>query len=94
MVKARFFEINACGGFQMAFYAEGLETEYEIGKEIAIFNNIDELIRRVKYYLSNEEDRKNIARRPTHLSPQCNQRFNQNSCLNGHVQATCNFCTT
>jgi spore maturation protein CgeB len=63
MVKARFFEINACGGFQMAFYAEGLETEYEIGKEIAIFNNIDELIRRVKYYLSNEEDRKNIARR-------------------------------
>ena len=61
MVKARFFEINACGGFQLSFYAEGLENAYDIGKDLAVFNNFDELTRRVKYYLDNDEERKNIA---------------------------------
>lgn len=61
MVKARFFEINACGGFQLSFYAEGLESAYDIGKDLVIFNNLNELTRRVKYYLEHAEERKQIA---------------------------------
>jgi spore maturation protein CgeB len=61
MVKARFFEINACGGFQLSFYAEGLESAYDIGKDLVVFNNFDELTRRVKYYLENAQERKIIA---------------------------------
>ena len=38
--------------------------------------------------------RENIARRPGHLSAQLHERFNQNSRLNGHVQAACNPSTT
>lgn len=61
MVKARFFEINACGGFQLSFYAQGLENLYTIGDEIEIYENINQLIRKIKYYLNNEDERDIIA---------------------------------
>jgi len=62
MVKARFFEINACGGFQLAFYSQGLEHQYEIGKDLEIFASSDELLRKIQYYLNNEEERDIISR--------------------------------
>ena len=61
MVKARFFEINACGGFQIGFYAQGLEKVFEIGNEIEIYSNFDELKRKIDYYLVNEDKRELIA---------------------------------
>ncbi len=61
MVKARFFEINACGGFQLSFYAQGLENHYSIGNDIQIFENIDQLVRKIEYYLKNDDERLNIA---------------------------------
>lgn len=61
MVKARHFEINSCGGFQLSFYAEGLEQHYRIGEEIAIYQSADEMIEKVKYYLDNEKEREEIA---------------------------------
>lgn len=60
-MKARHFEINGCGSFQLSYYVEGLEHNYEIGKEIAIYNSPDELAEKVKYYLNNEEEREQIA---------------------------------
>lgn len=60
-MKARHFEINGCGGFQLSYYVEGLEHNYEIGKEIAIYNNSEDLVDKVKYYLANEEERETIA---------------------------------
>ncbi len=62
MVKARHFEINSCGGFQLSFYVEGLEQHYRIGEEIAIFQSTDEIIEKVKYYLKNENEREEIAK--------------------------------
>ena len=61
MVKGRFFEINSCGGFQLSFYAQGLEHQYQIGSEIEIFTNFNELLRKVKYYLTESEERELIA---------------------------------
>lgn len=61
MVKARFFEINACGGFQLAFYAQGLEHEYEIGEDLVIYSNFNELVRKIKYYLKHKEERNKIS---------------------------------
>ena len=60
-LKARHFEINGCGGFQLSYYVEGLERYYEIGKEIAIFVDPDDLVRKVKYYLANEKARAEVA---------------------------------
>jgi spore maturation protein CgeB len=61
MVKARHFEINACGGFQLTYYTEGLERQYQIGNEIAIYQSIEDMIDKIRYYLKHEDERKLIA---------------------------------
>lgn len=60
-MKARHFEINGCGGFQLSYYVEGLEHNYEIGKEIAIYTSPANLVEKVKYYLSNDIEREQLA---------------------------------
>jgi spore maturation protein CgeB len=62
-VKGRHFEINACGGFQLSYYVEGLERMYSIGEEIALFVSTDDLIEKTRYYLNHEEEREVIAKR-------------------------------
>lgn len=62
MVKARHFEISACGGFQLSYYTEGLERLYRIGEEVAIYASPEELVEKVLYYLKYEDEREAIAR--------------------------------
>ncbi len=62
-VKGRHFEINACGGFQLSYYVEGLERMYSIGKEITIFISPEDLLEKTRYYLKHEEEREAIANR-------------------------------
>lgn len=61
-VKVRHFEIPGAGGFQLSYYAEGLERYFEIGDEIAIYLDLDELVEKVEYYLTHEAERERIAR--------------------------------
>jgi len=60
-MKARPFEINGCGGFQLSHYVEGSEHYYEIGQEIVIHLDVDDLIRKAKYYLAHDDEREAIA---------------------------------
>jgi spore maturation protein CgeB len=60
-MKARPFEINGCGGFQLSYYVDGLEHYYEIGQEIVIYLDVDDLISKVKYYLAHDDEREAIA---------------------------------
>lgn len=60
-IKARHFEINGCGGFQLSYYVEGLERHYEIGREITIFVDPDDLVRKVRYYLTEDQIRAEVA---------------------------------
>jgi len=60
-MKARPFEINGCGGFQLSHYADGLEHCYEIGQEIAVYLDVDDLVGKVKYYLTHDDEREAIA---------------------------------
>jgi spore maturation protein CgeB len=60
-LKARHFEINGCRGFQLSYYVEGLERHYEIGAEIAIYLDPDDLLQKVKLYLADETLRETIA---------------------------------
>jgi len=62
-IKARPFEINGCGGFQLSYYVDGLEHFYEIGQEIVVYLDVDDLIRKVKYYLADDDEREAIANR-------------------------------
>lgn len=61
------FEAATCGSFALAEYAPLLEHFFEIekenGKEIDVFKTKEELLEKVRYYLKNEEERENIAKR-------------------------------
>ena len=60
-LKARHFEINGSGGFQLSYYVEGLERHYEIGGEIGVYLDPDDLLQKVKLYLADEALREGIA---------------------------------
>lgn len=62
-VNLRIFEVNACGGFQLVPYMEGLEKRYAIGEELVIYQSPEQLVERVRYYLQHEEEREAIAAR-------------------------------
>lgn len=42
---------------------EGLEQHYRIGEEIALYQSVDEMIEKVKYFLKNEHEREVIAKK-------------------------------
>ncbi|MEQ8189710.1 MAG: glycosyltransferase, partial [Candidatus Eremiobacterota bacterium] len=60
-IKGRNFEIPGCRGFLLTGNAENLECYYEDDKEIVIFNSIEELIEKARYYLIHEQERRIIA---------------------------------
>lgn len=60
-IKARHFEINACGSLQLTYYVEGLERFYKIGEEISIYLSVDDLIRKIRALLSDNKRREEIS---------------------------------
>ena len=60
-IKGRNFEIPGCGGFLLTSYADNLEDYYEIGKEIVAYNDTNDLINKIRYYLEHQEERESIA---------------------------------
>ena len=60
-IKARHFEINGSGGFQLSYYVEGLERLYGIGTEIAVYLDPDDLLKKVNFYLTEDKLRESIA---------------------------------
>ena len=61
-IKGRNFEVPGCGGFLLTGMAENLGQYYEIGKEIVCFDDRYDLIEKVRYYLTHEDERAAIAR--------------------------------
>ena len=61
-IKARIFEISACGGFLLTGDADNLADYYLPGKELAIFKTAGELEDKCRYYLSHGQERAAIAK--------------------------------
>jgi spore maturation protein CgeB len=59
-IKARNFEISGCGGFQLSQFALEIEDFYNIGKEISVFVNVEDLLKQINYYLFSYEEREKI----------------------------------
>lgn len=60
-MKARIFEVNACGSFQLSYFVEGLAQCYDIDEEIGVYSDADDLVEKVKFYLAHAKLRESIA---------------------------------
>jgi spore maturation protein CgeB len=60
-IKARVFEVPGAGGFLMTEFADGLDSFFRIDEEIAVFDGISELAKKIKYYLKHPEARDRLA---------------------------------
>lgn len=58
----RVFEVMAAGGFLISNYQKELEELFVPGKEIVLYRNEEELLQLVEYYLTHDEERREIAR--------------------------------
>lgn len=59
-IKGRNFEIPGAGGFLLTSRADNLEHYFVPGKEIAIFENVPDLIGKIRHYLEHDEEREQI----------------------------------
>ncbi|MBK18431.1 MAG: hypothetical protein CMM52_06305 [Rhodospirillaceae bacterium] len=57
----RSIEIPACGAFMMAEYSDEHAALFEEDKESVYFRSREELVEKIQYYLSHEEEREQIA---------------------------------
>lgn len=60
-MKARMFEVNGCGAFQLSYFVEGLANCYAIDREIGVYADADDLIEKIRFYLAHAELRESIA---------------------------------
>lgn len=60
-IKGRVFEAAGCGGFVLTGDAENLGDYYQVGKEMVVFQNMDDLVDKIRYYLSHDSEREAIA---------------------------------
>lgn len=60
-VPQRILDIMGCGGFVLTNYQPELEELFEVGKEVEVFRNIEELREKCAYYLTHEKERLTIA---------------------------------
>ena len=61
-MKGRIFEVCLAGGFLLTEYVPGIENYFEMDREIVCFQDADEMIKKITYYLEHEAERQAIAR--------------------------------
>lgn len=62
-VNPRTFEIASSGAMQLVDRRAELETLFEVGKEIVVFENLEDLKQKIAYYLDNPAERERTAER-------------------------------
>ena len=62
-IRLRDFEVPMTGGFYLAQYQPELEEFFEIGREIECFRSQEEVLDKVRFYLSHDAEREAIRRR-------------------------------
>jgi spore maturation protein CgeB len=61
MMKSRPFEVASCGSFLLSENFPDMGECFESGKEMAFFEDEDELAEKVRYYLAHDEEREAMA---------------------------------
>jgi glycosyl transferase family 1 len=62
-VKGRCNKIAMCGSFVLSEYAPGIERLFDVGREIDVFHDSGELVDKIRFYLSRDQLREEMAAR-------------------------------
>ena len=57
----RMFRILGSGAFCLTHHFPEIEKDFEVGKELVVWENIDDLVIKIKKYLAKDEEREKIA---------------------------------
>lgn len=57
----RMLRITGSGCMCLSHHYTDIEKDWVVGKEVATFKNLDELVEKCRYYLEHEDERKSIA---------------------------------
>lgn len=60
-LHCRPFEVLGCRGFLLTDDADNLRDYYEDGKELVIFKDVKDLVKKIKHYLAHDQERERIA---------------------------------
>ncbi len=60
-LNPRVYEILGCGGFQLVDRRRYLKGIFEDGKDLVVFDSVEDLRKKIRYYLDNEAERSAIA---------------------------------
>ena len=60
-IPQRIFDIMGVGGFVLTNYQAEIEQFFDIGKELVVYESQQDLLDKIAYYLSHEEERLEIA---------------------------------
>ena len=62
-IPLRCLDIMGAGGFLLSNYQPELAEYFENGKELVMYESQEDLMNKIHYYLSHDEEREEIARR-------------------------------
>lgn len=60
-IKGRNFEVPGCGGFLLTERVPHLERYFDLDQEVAVFDGVDDLVDKVRYWLEHSEERQGVA---------------------------------
>lgn len=60
-INFRTFEATGAGALLLTNYTPNLEKLFKIGEEVVVYQNIDDLIQKILYFVKNNEERNTIA---------------------------------
>ena len=60
-IKGRNFEVPGCGGFLLTERVPHLERYFQPGREVAVYDGLDELVEQVGYWLAHDDERAAVA---------------------------------
>ena len=61
-IPLRIFDVLAARGFLLTDYREELCKQFEAGTDLVMFEGIPDLLQKADYYLSHDEERRQIAK--------------------------------
>lgn len=62
-LSQRVFDILGSGGFLLTNYQSELSYYFDIGKDLVVYESLQDLVEKCKYYIAHEEERCQIAER-------------------------------